>query len=330
MSAGFIGFDTVGGDFMAYSKQGGVPWHGLGAALPGLATAEEMILAAKQDWKVECRRLSYQKGDGNFYEAPAFATVRVDSEELLGVVGTRYTPVQNTSLFSFFDNLVEEKEAIYETAGSLHGGKKVWVLAKLPQEQVIWRNGQPDTTLQYILLCNSHDGSQSLRVYFTPVRVVCQNTLTASAGQASNRVSIRHTLTAEDRLKEAHKLMGFATKYYDEVSQVQEFLASQEINDIDLLLQFFEEIWPDTAAEKSRAHQKRATGLTNFREECNRYGSDWLSALNAATGVVDHDIKSLSPGKEDLRMDKILFGVGADLKEKAFATALKFSGYNKE
>ncbi len=329
MSAGFQSFNQVGGDCMAYSRLSGKPWHGLGTALAGLATAEEMIQAAKLDWQVELKRNHFQKSDGTYSESASNEVIRMDSEASLGTVGMRYTPVQNTQIFSFFDNIVEIGEAIYETAGSLHGGKKVWVLAKLPENSTIMRNGKPDITEKYILLSNAHDGTQAVRCYFTPVRVVCQNTLTASAGQASNCTSVRHTVSAEIKLKEAHSLMGFVTKYYEEVELRQRYMANSVVPNFESLMAFMEELWPDTTAEKSRAHKKREEALMIYNQERKEWGGDWLSALNAVTGTVDHSQKALGPGNTENRMDKIIFGSGAQLKDKAFELALKYSGYKE-
>lgn len=313
-------------DHMAYA--GSKPWHGLGTALPGIATAAEMIEAARLDWEVELIPLVAMR-NGVTIPTNSFSVTRKDCDESLGVVGNRYAPIQNKSQFSFFDNIVDKGQAIYHTAGSLFNGKKVWVLAKLPEDMIIWRTDNvKDVTQKYILLSNTHDGSGALKIYFTPIRVVCNNTLTASAGTATNKVSIRHTVSAEDKLAEAHKLMGFTTHFYEEMQKQQQYLANSAINEMKDFYDFLQEIWPDTTAEKSRAQKTRDAATSFFVEEAETYGADWLSAVNAVTGLIDHGTRALPEGKEELRADKILFGSGALLKERAFEVAMKFAERN--
>ena len=151
------------------------PWHGEGTKLENVATSAEAIEAAGLDWKVEKRGLYFAQTDGTTQLIPGkYATVRTDNQVALGIVGKVYTPLQNKEAFSFFDSIVGVKEAMYHTAGSLGKGERVWILAKLPGYIKVTED---DVVEKYLLLANSHDGSSAVEMLFTPVRVVCQNTL---------------------------------------------------------------------------------------------------------------------------------------------------------
>jgi len=193
-------------------------WHGLGQVISDYPTSAEAIKYAGLNYHVEKRPLfTYDTenytGDPDTdiiipeIEVPNFyATIRTDTEQVLGVVGKDYEIVQNVNAFEFFDAIVGGKGGIlYETAGALGKGERIFITAKLPD---YIRVGKDDLIEQYIFLTTSHDGYGSITAAFTPVRVVCANTLNAAMRNHSNAVKIRHTASAVDRLKQAHQLLG--------------------------------------------------------------------------------------------------------------------------
>jgi phage/plasmid-like protein (TIGR03299 family) len=144
---------------MAY--YGDPPWHGLGTTVPMGATAEEMIRAAGMDWSVELSpargaRQINRKGEYSRYEVVRVPRPKTDEAEvLLGVVSRRYQPLQNIEAFEFFDPIVGEKKAYFETAGVLGEGERVWVMARMPDAMQIVPG---DECLKYLLLSNTHTG----------------------------------------------------------------------------------------------------------------------------------------------------------------------------
>lgn len=158
-----------------------------------------------------------------------FATVRTDTEQALGVVGRDYSVVQNVDAFAFFDSIVGGGDGIlYETAGALGKGERIFITAKLPS---YIRVGRDDLIEQYIFLTTSHDGGGSITAAFTPVRIVCNNTLNAAMRSQQNAVRIRHSSGAAERLKQAHRLMGISSVFSSELEQLFNHWTTKRISD---------------------------------------------------------------------------------------------------
>ena len=154
-------------------------WHGLGQVVDKAMTSEEAITLANLDYDVEKAPIYAGIGgeDLSYSEfKDKVATYRTDTKEVLGLVGRKYEIVQNRDAFGFFDAIIDSGEAIFETAGVLGKGERIFVTAKLPNDILV--NGEPCE--KYIILTNSHNGSSSIIAGFTTIRVVCNNTLQAS------------------------------------------------------------------------------------------------------------------------------------------------------
>ena len=191
-------------DGMMYT--GNAPWHKLGVKLDNPATAAEAIEAAQMEWSVITKPVYARNQAGGFEEVDGKrAIVRADTQEVFTIMGNGYEPVQNKDAFSFFDAVIGQGEAIYHTAGSLYGGKRIWVMAKLPDDIKI----TPDDVIQpYILLSNSHDGSTALRMQITPIRVVCANTLSVALG-SNGGFYAKHTRNVMQRAKDAREVKEY-------------------------------------------------------------------------------------------------------------------------
>ena len=121
---------------------------------------------------------------------------------------------------------------MYETAGALGSGEKIFITAKLPDYIKV---GNDDLIEKYIFLTTSHDGSGSITAAFTPIRIVCQNTLSMALNNCSNVFKIRHTESAQDRLKQAHKIMGISNKLSDELDDIFNTWAKVRITDKQII-----------------------------------------------------------------------------------------------
>lgn len=293
------------------------PWHGLGTELSNPATAAEAISAARLDYPVVLERVFTENG---LEITDKKATVRQDTKIPLGVVGNQYRPVQNTECFDFFDSVVGQKLAIYHTAGALGVGERIWILAKLPNDIIVFDN---DIVEKFLLLTNSHDGKSALRMFFTPIRVVCQNTLNASMSSAQGGVSIRHTGNINSKIKEAQRLLGLALNFYEDFDLRVQTFAKKEISEEQAAVYFTSIMCDKNEDEISQRKLNQIDDLMGIysRPEFHKARNTLWNAYNSVTRYVDHDRVSnaTSPGK---RLQNIWLGSGADLKEKAYNTAL--------
>ena len=225
-----INLDHLTGKRNFVSSNGQTAWHGLGTVLPQeFLTSEEVLKHVRLNYEVDIAPAYVLINDVYVPIPDTRATYRKDSNTPFAAVGKKYTIVQNMDAFKFFDSIIESGEAIYETAGILGGGERIFLCAKLPNYMNI--NGTNDVTNVYIVLTLSHDGSGSVKAMITPIRVVCENTLRMAIGAAKNTVNIRHTASADARLSEAAKLLGITNKYVDEVDMILNKLAVTRIDD---------------------------------------------------------------------------------------------------
>jgi phage/plasmid-like protein (TIGR03299 family) len=212
-------------------------WHRKGTILDHAFTAEEAIKYANLGYVVDKAELyakfSNDKNDPNrgMLVDNYFATYRTDSREIFGVVGSRYEIVQNTDAFGFFDGIVGEGKAIYETAGALGKGETIFLTAKLPNDIILPGD---DIVEKFLVLTMSHDGTKPITALFIPTRVVCANTLAIAMANGSHKVTIKHTRSAHDRLNEARKLMNLVNKSSDATSEILHTMAKIRINDDQL------------------------------------------------------------------------------------------------
>ena len=199
------------------------PWHGLGTMVAEAPTSAAALRLAGLDWMVvqEPVYTGYNEMVKGYK-----ANVRSSDRKVLGVVSDRYKVVQNTDAFSFTDELLG-KGVRYETAGSLQEGKKVWLLARLPREYII----AGERISPYLVFSNTHDGSGSVKVAVTPVRVVCNNTLNLALDTAKRSFSMIHTGNIRDKMQEAKDTLFMAEKYMDHLGIEFEQLRRQKITD---------------------------------------------------------------------------------------------------
>jgi phage/plasmid-like protein (TIGR03299 family) len=205
------------------------PWHSLGVKLNAPPTTRDAMIAAGMNWEVGLKALQTVDGESVSHKA----CYRMTDGKILGVVGPGSHPIQNAAAFSWFDPFVQSGEATLETAGSLRGGQRIWVLAKLSRDPSVIVPG--DEIQKYILLSNSHDGTMAARVGFTPIRVVCHNTLSmALDSNASKLLRVRHTKNAVDILNAVRDTMNVANASFEATAEQYRRLARTSINGDDL------------------------------------------------------------------------------------------------
>ena len=208
---------------------GAEPWHGLGEKLEDAPTISEAIEASGLDWEVGTKDLVTKDG----YDVPARATYRKSDNSILGVVGPRYVPLQNRDAFNWFQPFIDAGECSLHTGGSLSDGQKVWALAQLNRDPSEIVKG--DEVQKFILLSNSHDGTTAIRVGYTPIRVVCVNTLAfAHQSSVSKLLRIRHTKSAAANLDNVRDIMDNINGQFEASAEQFRFLASRNFNQADV------------------------------------------------------------------------------------------------
>jgi|ERR1051325_960182 phage/plasmid-like protein (TIGR03299 family) len=299
---------------------GPVPWHKLGTQLENPATAQEAIQAAGLDFTVKLKPVKTVINRKQKFLPNTFATYRTDNSEVLGVVGSRYSPIQNKDAFAFFDALVGSDEAMYQTAGAIGRGERIWILAKLPD---YIRIGKNDIVNKYLLLTNSHDGSATVQAKLTPVRVVCSNTLSIALQGNEQEVRIRHTANAIHKLEQAHKLLGLTNNLYQQIDTIFNKMALRKITNKQLLDYVKALVPANPDAKFQTRNQNIREAILELHEsgqgaEMAR-GTAW-GIFNAATEYTDHVQSSRNPNKQ---LSSMWFGSGEKLKLRAFALAKK-------
>lgn len=243
-------------------------WHNLGTILKeNPKTSQDALKEAGLDYNVDLFPNMIQTPNG-LIESGSFSTVRTDTFQILGnSLGNRYEIFQNTQAFDFFDSVIGENLALYETAGALGNGETIFITAKLPNYIKVGGN---DVIEQYVILTHSHDGTGAIKAGFTPIRVVCNNTLNAALrGGLKNQISIRHTKNASAKLNEAAKVWNMINTLSPEIEAKFNQMAKVRITDqkvLDLIGQIF--------VGTQDKDGNYSTRITNIREEVLGYMYD--------------------------------------------------------
>lgn len=304
---------------MAYA--GDLPWHGLGVSVPTDLTPQQMLEAAQLDWTVE-KIPAYAEVGGERVAVGKSALVRSRDNAILDVVSDDWNPMQNEAAFEFFNDFISAGDMEMHTAGSLKGGKLVWALAKVNDSFELF-NGR-DKVDSYLLFTNPHMYGQSIDVRMTPIRVVCNNTLSLSLNtMAKQMVKVSHR--REFNADEVKETMGVSKEKMQTYKEMAEYLSTKRYND-ENILEYFQRVFPVTSAkpESTKVTSKNAALAmeTLYTQPGAELGEgSWWQAFNATTYLLDHVI-----GKNaDNRLQSAWYGVGKGQKIKALDLALEMA-----
>ena len=312
-------------------------WHRLGRVIESATTSAEAMGLAGLDWRVEQWPIRAFDPDNYLVEAGiphAVANVRTDTKAVLGVVGKRYRVFQNSEAFQFMDALVGDKLAMYETAGSLHDGRRVWMMARIPKE---YRAGADDLIKPYVLLTNTHDGSQALRMIPTTVRVVCQNTLNLALREAGvEGLSISHHPRLESRIQEARAKLGIIAARFDSFDDELHAMLAKDLTVTEANGYFKNLARADEPgqSDRTRRHREQILGQmqANFDNERNTLPgmkhTAW-AAYNSVSEWADHQKQYRGDNPADKlnrKLDSIWFGGAHQIKQQAYKGALELAG----
>ena len=313
---------------------GELPWHKQGTRVDHLMTSAEAIVLGGMNWRVDVAPIAPVKlVKGQQVTLPMsdrwFATVRSDTQQILGIVGSYYQPIQNQEAFSFFDSVVQQGLAMYEVVGCLGRGEVIWLLAKVPGELRI--AGTDDISHKYLLLTTRHDGQMSLRMFYTPVRVVCQNTLTTAlhSRESTDGIRIRHLSNMACHIEEAKKMLGMVNTRFEKLNDAFNLMNRISV-DTQWVNSYVNQLFPSQSSKPqvgANLRNKREQVISMMDLPENSFpkirGTVW-SAYNAVTSWVDHarPIKKVE-GRPGRRMEVLMLSTGAELKNQAFDLAMK-------
>lgn len=306
---------------MAYA--GDKPWHGLGVEVSNDLTPDQMMKKAGLDWSVD-KTPVYADVAGEKINVGKQALVRSSDNKILDVIGDDWNPVQNADAFEFFSEYVLAGDMEMNTAGSLKGGKNVFALAKVKESFSILGDDQVDS---YLLFSNPHEYGKAIDVRFTPIRVVCNNTLTFSLNSASkNFVKLNHRSKFDADLVKAQ--MGLASEKFAQYKDMAEFLSTKRFS-VESLMNYYNEVFPHTyskgkevkVVEDLTKNAKAAMDVL-YTQPGAQYGEGtWWQALNSVTYLTDHVMGRSS----ETRMQSAWFGQNQARKVKAVNKAVEFA-----
>jgi phage/plasmid-like protein (TIGR03299 family) len=308
---------------MAYF--GELPWHRLGTALDEADLYDWQAASRKAglDWTVELVPLV--TGDTQA-EVTHRAVRRTSDAKVLGVVGPRYAPLQNRDAFAWFQPFLDAREAALHTAGSLRQGSRVWVLAKLNRSPLVIAEG--DQVEKFLLLSHGHDGSLAVRCGFTPVRVVCQNTLSMAHGSdASKLIRIKHTKDIHQNLANIREIMNLANAEFEATAEQYRRLARRSINQADLrkyVRRVLKVEDDQEAGNRLRNLMEEIVGLADAGRGNNLSsirGTYW-SAYNGVSEWLTYQ----RGRSDDNRLNSLWFGASALINRHALDVALDMAG----
>ena len=308
---------------MAYV--GNVPWHGLGKRVPADVSPEQMLDAAGLNWSVEKVPMFYNTDSGPVL-TKSRALIRSSDKKLLTIINDSWNPVQNQEAFEFFNDFVSAGDMEMHTAGSLRDGKMVWAMAQIKDSFELFGG---DKVEGYLLFSNPHEFGRSIDIRFTPVRVVCNNTLTmALDGQSKHAVKVNHrSVFNGDQVKET---LGIAKDKLQRYKEQALFLGQRKYKK-ESIIEYFNRVFPSMSKDEFKKQELTKAPISRQAEEAMavlhlqpgaRFAEgSWWQAFNTVTYMADHKLGR----SQDSRLTSSWYGLNRAKKEKALELALEYA-----
>jgi len=303
---------------MAYA--GDTPWHGLGVKVPTDLTPIQMLEAAGLDWTVS-KTPAYAMVAGEPVSIGQSALVRSSDNSILDVVSDDWNPVQNEEAFDFFNEFVGAGDMEMHTAGSLQEGKIVWGLAKIKESFELFKGDKIDS---YLLFSNFHKYGHSTDVRFTPIRVVCNNTLTLSLNSKVERMAkISHRKVFEPTA--VKEMLGIATDKLAKYKDMASFLGSKKAKE-ENIVEYFTRIFPVSGSNETKKKEvsksaQLALDILHIQPGAEYAEGTWWQPFNAVTFLTDH----LAGRSADTRLTSAWYGYNKGVKTKALELAIEMA-----
>lgn len=303
---------------MAYF--GETPWHQLGTPLTteDLYDWQNACVKSGLDWEAELVPLLTADTQAKVEHR---AVRRKSDNRILGVVGPKYHVLQNRAAFQWFQPFLDAKEAALHTAGSLQEGSRIWVLAKLNRDPLVIAPG--DEVEKFILLSHGHDGTLAVRVGFTPIRVVCANTLAlAHRTDASKLIRVRHSASVIENLANIREVMNLANAEFEATAEQYRLLARKSINEADLR-RYVKKV---LKVEGDKISTRTANMIQDIIGRCESGKGNNLPSIKntywTAYNGVNEWLAYQRGHNESNRLNSLWFGNSANMNKHALETAL--------
>ena len=313
---------TAAVETMAYA--GKEPWHGLGIQVPEDISTDKMLKEAGLDWKVHLYPVQARMKGGKYTKSGEYnALVRDTDSKILSVAGKKWVPVQNSTIFEFLDEFVTAGSMRMETAGSLRDGRHVWALANLGSE---FELDDGDKVKGYLLVSHPHEYGYSMKIMFTPIRVVCNNTLTYALEHSraesvqSHLFNFRHTKVFDrDVMDLAAETLAISSKKMSGFQKISETLADTKIKNQKQLNNYLKQLFPNRGKDPELMSRtaRKVVSLMEVQPGAEMGKGTLWQAANAVTFFADHE----AGNARDSSLYSAWFGPRANLKRKAFSTA---------
>jgi phage/plasmid-like protein (TIGR03299 family) len=307
---------------MAYA--GSTPWHGLGTPVEESDLYNWESFCEKSGLNWDCELVPLVTKDTQ-EEVDRFAVRRRTDNKVLGNVGARYTVLQNSEAFSWFKPFLEAQEAQLHTAGSLCGGSRVWVLAKLNRDPIEVLPG--DTVDKFILLSHAHDGSLAVRCGFTGIRTVCANTLAmAHSSNTSKLIRCKHSSKVHENLENIRETMNLVNQEFEATAEQYKLLTRKDINQADLEKYVQKVLEVDETKEIPTRSKNIISEIcelleTGLGHDIPGVSTSWWGGYNAVTEYFNYN----SGRNASNRLNSLWYGANSTANKKALELALQFA-----
>tara|TARA_R110002074_G_scaffold66352_5_gene156954 strand:+ start:5076 stop:6065 length:990 start_codon:yes stop_codon:yes gene_type:complete len=314
---------------MAYV--GETPWHGLGKKVPNDISPEQMLVTAGLDWQVVKKPLFYQDSEGKTKATNKVAIVRDTDDKLMTVVSKEWNPVQNLEAFKFFDDFVKGGDMEMHTAGSLRDGKMVWAMAQIKDSFELFGGDKVDG---YLLFSNPHEFGRSIDIRFTPIRVVCNNTLSFALEQEANHfVKLSHR--QEFKPDDIKSTLGIAKDKLAMYKEAAQFLGSKRFKK-ESILEYFNRVFPSMSYDEEKRkliveglykkeavsrQAKEAMETLHTQPGAEFAEGSWWQAFNTVTYLTDHTLGR----SKSARLNSAWYGTNYKRKQQALQLATEYA-----
>lgn len=267
-------------------------WDKVGTDIREANSVKEALQIAGMDYEVVKSPIYLSNG---FRIKDQFATKKKGTDEVFGIVGKDYTIVQNEEAFSFVDGIIQDGLTFVKAGETSYMN---YIIASLPEQYIM-----DDKFTPYIIFQNSHVGASTIKAAICPLRIICQNQFSMEFRRSTNKISLRHSSSVHDKMKEAQHTLQFTAEYMNTFTKQAEKLATTKISDesVGSIVDQYFLIDEEASTRKINSTEaKRQIFLNAYNAEDNQNfkGTAW-GMINAFSDYITH----IEPGRKSDKSD---------------------------